>query len=476
MPKKEPILSAVELLDRYAAGIRDFSGASVDVGTYRDAHLSGADLRGANLTKVNLSDANLSGANLADAKLGGAVFNDANLSDTELNGADLADAQLRRANLRRANLTDARCENADFSNATLLGARLRRARMTSLSGAELSDADLQEANLGGADLSGAKLRRANLANANLIDADFFDANLQSGNFNGAYLSGANLRGASVRDADFGGADLGGAQLSGADLRNATFVGANLAAADLSQADLTGAEFAKANLRDVIIAGAVLINLDLTPFCTSTGVVADQGTVDFRSILRSVNAPDLRAFLRRTGMPDVFVQYMVDSARSLDPKQVFTLLQSTFISYGGPDEAFARKLNDALKRRGVVTFFFKDDAPPGENLHRVMRKGVNEHDRVILVCSKASLERPGLLNELEETLKREARDGGRAYLLPIRLDDYVIDEWEPSEPDVAQTVRDRVIADFRLHEDPARFEAEVSRLIAVLRRAGPVAHT
>ena len=87
------------------------------------------------------------------------------------------------------------------------------------------------------------------------------------------------------------------------------------------------------------------------------------------------------------------------------------LQSTFISYGGPDEAFARKLNDALKIQGVQTFFFHDDAPPGDKLHDVMRTGVNEHDRVILVCSQNSLERPGLLTELEETLARESRDGG-----------------------------------------------------------------
>lgn len=476
MPSQRSVLTATELLRRYASGTRDFSGASVDVGSYRDAHLTGADLRGADLTKANLSDANLSGASFTGAKLGGCVFNDANLSDADLSGADLAEAQLRRANLRRANLTDARCDNADFANANLLGAQLLRARMTSLNGAELSDADLRQANLCGADLSGAKFRRANLANANLIDADFFDANLQSSNFQGAFVSGANLRGASLKDADFAGADLGGAQLSGADLRSANFTGANLARADLSQADLTGADFASANLRNVVITGAVLINIDLTPFCTSAGVVSAQSTVDFRSIVRSVSSPELRGFLLRTGMPDVFVQYMVDSARSLDPKQVFTLLQSTFISYGGPDEAFARKLDEALKRRGVVTFFFKDDAPAGENIHRVMRKGVNEHDRVILICSKASLERPGLLNELEETLKREARDGGRAYLLPIRLDDYVIDGWMPKEPDVAQTVRDRVIADFRFHEDAAEFDVAVSRLIAVLKRPGPTAHT
>ena len=105
----------------------------------------------------------------------------------------------------------------------------------------------------------------------------------------------------------------------------------------------------------------------------------------------------------------------------------------------------------------------------------MRKGVNGHDRVILICSKSSLERPGLLNELEETLKREARDGGRAYLIPVRLDDYVFDEWKPLDPDLAQTVRDRVMPDFRQHEDSAKFESEVSRLIAALKRPTPGEH-
>jgi diguanylate cyclase (GGDEF)-like protein len=147
------------------------------------------------------------------------------------------------------------------------------------------------------------------------------------------------------------------------------------------------------------------------------------------------------------------------------------LQSTFISYGGPDHAFAKKLNEFLKLRGVQTFFFQDDAPPGDKLHDVMREGVNAHDRVILVCSKASLERRGLLNELEETLAREARDGGATYLLPIRLDDYVINEWRPSKAGLAQTIRDRVIADFRDHEDPAAFASAIARVMAALTRQG-----
>lgn len=36
-----------------------------------------------------------------------------------------------------------------------------------------------------------------------------------------------------------------------------------------------------------------------------------------------------------------------------------MMQSVFISFGGPDEAFARKLNEALHSNGVRTFFFRN---------------------------------------------------------------------------------------------------------------------
>jgi hypothetical protein len=150
-----------------------------------------------------------------------------------------------------------------------------------------------------------------------------------------------------------------------------------------------------------------------------------------------------------------------------PDGVGEHLQSTFISYGGPDHAFAQKLNEALKLRGVRTFFFQEDAPAGDKLHDVMNKGVNAHDRVILVCSKASLERPGLLNELDETLAREARDGGATYLLPVRIDDYVINRWKPRKVGLAQRIRDRVIADFRDHGNAAAFASALAKVMAAL---------
>ena len=94
------------------------------------------------------------------------------------------------------------------------------------------------------------------------------------------------------------------------------------------------------------------------------------------------------------------------------------LASVFISYGGPDEPFALKLNKALQLSGVTTFLFKAHAVPGQKLHRVMSQNVNKFDRVVLICSASSLNRPGVQNELEEVLAREAREGGAEILIPI----------------------------------------------------------
>jgi uncharacterized protein YjbI with pentapeptide repeats len=379
---------------------------------------------------------------MPSANLHGATLAAVDLSDAKLRGADLRGANLRLANLRRVDLAQANLSGADLERADLVGACLAEAN---LSGAELRDADLRQAELCAADLSHANLRNANLRDANLSKAILWDANLTA-----------------------------------ADLRHADLSSVDLSAADLTRANLSGVDLHGADLTRVDLGETLLADLSLETLCRAGGVShSGVSPVDFRSIVLSVREPRLKEFLRKSGMPEVFVEYMVDCARSLDPGQIFSLLQSTFISYGGPDEAFARKLNDALEHAGVTTFFFKDDAPPGKKLHRVMRDGVNDHDRVVLVCSESSLQRPGVLNELEETLQREARDGGNAYLLPVRLDDYVIKGWNPvGRQDLAQAVRDRVIADFCHHADEKVFNAELAKLIAVLKKKplNPIVHT
>lgn len=349
--------------------------------------------------------------------------------------------------LTAIDLSSAKLVGANFSEATLASARLVG---TSLDSAELCYADVTGAELMHASLDRASLQGADLTMAVLNDASMVASDLTMADFSGASLIAANLRNALVESTNF---------------FNANLARAHLEFALFNHANLAGASSQGCYLRDTL-----LLDVQLSAFCQGEVIHEGPSHVNFQSIARSLQEPELKSFLRRTGMPDVFVEYMVDCARSLDRGIMFNLLQSTFISYGGPDEAFARKLNEALERRGVNTFFFKDDAVPGDRLHRVMRKGVNDYDRVILICSEASLNRPGLLNELQETLAREARDGGRAYLLPVRLDDYVIRGWVPTDEELAIAVRDRVIADFRSHEDPEQFDAQLLRLVGALKAA------
>lgn len=147
-----------------------------------------------------------------------------------------------------------------------------------------------------------------------------------------------------------------------------------------------------------------------------------------------------------------------------------LFLSALISYGGPDEAAATALDKFLRSRGVTTWFFPNDSIPGDKLHRVMSTVVGSYDRTILLCSKASLNRPGVQNELERVLEREAREGGASLLIPVSIDRYVFNEWNPKDRDRAEQLRTRVIMTFPENwADPITLATACEPLLTALRR-------
>jgi uncharacterized protein YjbI with pentapeptide repeats len=145
------IMTAEELLERYAAGERDFSGIkferSIDL---EDAQIPGINLSNSTMVRANLTDTNLSGANLSGANLGSSC---------------LENTKLKRANLSRTIL----------SNSTLVGA------------------DLTGADLTGADLMACGLANINLTNAKVINTWFGDeVGLYGANLTNVDLSQANI--------------------------------------------------------------------------------------------------------------------------------------------------------------------------------------------------------------------------------------------------------------------------------------------
>jgi len=173
---------------------------------------------------------------------------------------------------------------------------------------------------------------------------------------------------------------------------------------------------------------------------------------------------------QSNMMNGLLAAVADMANTSGTRIDVTMYYTTFISYGGPDQTFANKLHDALEDSGVDCWFFPTDSIPGKKLHRTMYEGVNDREKVVLVCSQASLNRPGVLNEIQETLQREAREGGIEILVPITLDDFVFTDWAPTYRNEAQAVRDRVIADFRgCDGDDAAFQSAIERLLEGLKR-------
>ncbi len=166
-------------------------------------------------------------------------------------------------------------------------------------------------------------------------------------------------------------------------------------------------------------------------------------------------------------PDVVFEIFSQENSLIEIVDENKMHKTVFISYGGPDESAAEKTNSSLKSKGVKTWFFPDDADPGAKLHRVMHDGVNEYDRVLLLCSKESLTRPGVLNELEHVLEREAREGGCEILIPVSLDDFVYGDWAPDKHDLASQIRSRVIAKIPIDSDD--FEKTIDKVVKVLRK-------
>ena len=277
-------MSPDELLARYRAGEREFSGMSLIEANLSGANLKGVNLEGAVLKMVNLSGANLSGANLSGAKLNLTKLGKANLSYTNLQGTNLSvtnltladlqhanlqratliKAELQRANLSQANLQGVNLTNADlqdtkFCRTNLQGANLSRTdlRRSSMIAANLEQANLHNSDLSFADLTGANLHRAELRQANLSRVNFQGVNLQEANLRWADLSGADLRWS-----DLSGAVLSGATLTGADLSGATLLGTTLVHVDLTRANLSNIDWAGADFSGAQMTGAKLYGTKL----------------------------------------------------------------------------------------------------------------------------------------------------------------------------------------------------------------------
>jgi len=144
------------------------------------------------------------------------------------------------------------------------------------------------------------------------------------------------------------------------------------------------------------------------------------------------------------------------------------IASCFISHSSKDKRFCDRLYADLRAKDVQAYYFPKNARWGETVWGEIGRGIERHDKVVVVCSKNSLQSGPVLREIERALNREDREG-KNFLLPIRIDDYLFECWEhPRKADVVS----KVVGDFRgWDQSPEKYDAAFRNLLRALEADG-----
>lgn len=344
---------------------------------------------------------------------------------------------------------------------------------------DLSGADLTRGYLGLVDFSVTDLSLATLNQATLNGAQLFVANLRRASLRGADLTSADLAFADCRDADLGGADLSWAQLHHAFLNNAQLVGVDLRFANLSEAQLEGAD-----IRGSFLIGTVLGDVDLGGLkgledCVHMG----PSIIDHRTLQQSGMLPV--EFLRGCGLAEWQIKAAELNQGGLTPGQVNdvvcavfnaycdkpVLYFSTVISYSHEDKDFAQTLHHYLDdEKGIRCWKDEHQMLPGDDKRDAIDRGIRLWDKVLLCCSKSSLNRYWVNTEIDKALKKEEtlwRERGKKtlVLIPLNLDGYLFD-WEDSR---ASVLTDRYAEDLvGWKKNPEKLKRALDRIEKALR--------
>lgn len=341
---------------------------------------------------------------------------------------DLTDANLVKANLEGANLS-----GLDLSEAGFYGAQLHAA---SLINANLSFAQFKFADLRHAYLIGADLHNACFEHASLFGADLSDANLQH----------ADLRLASLRRANLSNADLSHAWLNGVDLRGSNLTGANLNHAYLGNVDLLNTVFADVDLS----------NTEGLDHCFHHG----PSVLDHRTLARSVDLPV--PFVRGCGVDEETIDFFRTRANA--PIRYYR----SFISYSHNDKDFAQKLHAALQNRGIRCWLDEHQSKPGASILDELNQAIRTSDKLVLCCSKSSLNSSFVEDEIlmarERERKSRKREAKVSIIIPLDLDGY-IRRWNGG---LASYIRSRVVASFKgWKHDDTKFTKPFEGLVKAL---------
>jgi len=317
---------------------------------------------------------------------------------------------------------------------------------------DLSGAVLDEEYFSEADFSGVNFRGATLEGSWFLESDLTGADLR-----GANLTRANLGGAKLGDAFMEGANLSFASLDDALLCDALLMEADLSFTNLWGADLCGADMTEATLGRTVFAATLLQNVSGLETCFHEG----PSIIDQQTIENSDHLP--LSFLRGCGLADGMIEFYANLRNAPTHK-------SCFISYSHADKDFARRLSEALQKRGIRCWLDEKQLLPGNDIYDEVDKGIHLSDTLLLCCSEVALTSWWVDSEIAKAFAKEQKltkeDGSKKLILiPLNLDGYLF-KWQDGKSD---EVRRRFACDFtRWRGDRSAFAKGIEQVVKALR--------
>jgi uncharacterized protein YjbI with pentapeptide repeats len=354
----------------------------------------------------------------------------------DLEGAKIRKISLEGINLHKANLRKVQFVNGSLNNANLQGADLRDANFTG--------ASLRQAKLARADLSGARL-----LNTNLDKADLRSSASISGDFSGSKMTSCRLENVNWEKVILKGVDLTAACLKEARLERVDFRSAILKFVVVDHADFKNAIFGDTILAAMDMSKA--IGLDSTKHPRPSQITTD-------TIRRSrSNVPE--KFFRACGMPVAMLEAIPITLIEDRPKWY----HPAFISYAHEDQAFADRLFGNLRAGGVQCWLDDHYLKYGQPLQKTVDNAIHNHEKMILVLSKSSMNSSWVEHEVELALSRERRIK-QDILIPVMIDDTVK---KCKESWLATIYDTRRVGDFRRWRDFEPYIASLEKLLYAL---------
>jgi uncharacterized protein YjbI with pentapeptide repeats len=277
---------------------------------------------------------------------------------------------------------------------------------------DLKGADLQNVDLTGANLSHAALHDANCRGTNLCEASLLHIDAPGIRFTGANLTGTEIGGSNLERAEFDSSDARGAMLNHTNLSRATFrysdfSGATFEDSDMSLPVMKSSQFVRSTLTGVSFRETIISDCDMSQCIGLTSVIhAGLSTIGTDTLVNTVRGAggaltfQQEAFFISAGVSAALLEDVQIRAESEAMK-----LYKSLISFGVRDTRFANRLFRDFKKRQIICWKC-DDTGPRQSIQPDIKSSSLSYDKLIVICSQDSLNRPSVLNEIGIALQKE----------------------------------------------------------------------